>query len=90
MFDQDIFKVLSELAPYSSSFKTLKSTVRESLKQGNAVSVEMGLLTGMETRRGGFGGRSDRRAEERYVGHWTPMKDENGATKWVVLTIAPI
>lgn len=57
--------------------------------KGKAVSVEMGLLTGLETRRGGFAGIRERRVEERYVGHWTPMKDVQGKTGLVILTIAP-
>jgi hypothetical protein len=49
-------------------------------------------MTGMETRRGGFNIMGDRKAvgtEEKYVSHWTPLKDEEGRTSWAVLTIAP-
>lgn len=67
--------------------------MREALKVGKAVSVETGLLTGLEEKKGGgwFGVREEglKRVEERYVTHWTPLKDEEGSVKWVVLTIAP-
>jgi hypothetical protein len=50
-------------------------------------------MTGFEERKGSgwFGSEKDglRRVEDRYVSHWTPLKDEEGRTKWVVLTIAP-
>jgi hypothetical protein len=73
--------------------KALKQTVRDSLRTGKAVSVETGLLTGFEEKKsnGWFGADRDvlRRVEEKYVTHWTPLKDEEGRVKWVVLTIAP-
>lgn len=70
-----------------------KQTVRDALKVGQAVSVETGLLTGFEEKKGTgwFGGEKEgmKRVEERYVTHWTPLKDQDGRVKWVVLTIAP-
>lgn len=72
--------------------------MKRELKAGKAVSVEVGLLTGIEQRKGsnwfgGIGGREGKeglkRVEERYVSHWTPLKDEEGRSRWVVLTIAP-
>lgn len=72
--------------------------MKKELKAGKAVSVEIGLLTGMEQRKNsGFLGIGKgpgkegglRRVEERYVSHWTPLKDEEGRSRWVVLTIAP-
>jgi hypothetical protein len=92
IFSKDIFKVLSEYSLSSSVQKDLRATVRESLRKGNAVSVELGLLTGMEEKRSGFSIMGDRKAvrtEEKYVSHWTPLKDDEGRTSWVVLTIAP-
>lgn len=93
--NKDIFKVLSEHSGSSSSSvaRAFKTTVREALKVGKAVSVEMGLLTGFAERKGGnwFGGNREglRRVEEKYVTHWTPTKDEEGRVRYVVLTIAP-
>lgn len=95
IYNKDIFKVIAEHSTSSSSSgnKAFKSTVRDALKVGQAVSVETGLLTGFEEVKGTgwFGGEKEgmRRVEERYVTHWTPLKDQDGRTKWVVLTIAP-
>jgi hypothetical protein len=97
IYNKDIFKVLSEHASSSSSsssaFKALRASVRDALGVGRAVSVETGLLTGFEERKGPgwFGAKEEglRRVEERYVTHWTPLKDEDARVKWVVLTIAP-
>lgn len=96
VYNKDIFKVLSEFATTSSAasvHKALKQTVRDSLKEGQAVSVEIDLLTGFEgTKKSGlFGGEKERmrRVEEGYVTHWTPLKDQESVVKWVVLTIAP-
>lgn len=58
------------------------------------MSVETGLLTGFTEVKGGnwfLGDRERRlkRMEERYVTHWTPLKDAEGGVKFVVLSIAP-
>ena len=90
IFDKDIFKVLAAQSQSSSSHKAIKSTVRESVRKGVAVSLEMELLTGTETRKSGVLAARERRVEEKFVGHWTPVKDEEGAVGFVVLTIAPI
>ncbi|KAL2060930.1 hypothetical protein VTL71DRAFT_8982 [Oculimacula yallundae] len=95
IYNKDIFKVFSEFSTSSSQSvnKVFKQTVRESIKMGQAVSVETGLMTGFEERKGTgwFGGEKEgmRRVEERYITHWTPLKDQEGRVKWVVLTIAP-
>ncbi|KAM3076853.1 hypothetical protein ACMFMG_003681 [Clarireedia jacksonii] len=93
--DKDIFKVLSEHSPSSIS-RSYKNIVRDGLRLGHAVSIETGLLTGHEEvkkSQGFFGsGKQDRglrRAEEKYVCHFTPLKDEVGKVGWVVLTVAP-
>lgn len=75
--------------------KGFKSVILERLKAGDAVSVEINLLTGIEmlmesdTLANGPGRELGKKVEERYVTHWTPLKDEIARTKWVVLTIAP-
>ncbi|KAK0129223.1 hypothetical protein ONS95_001158 [Cadophora gregata] len=95
IYNKDIFKVFSEFSNSASSSvnKVFKQTVRDALKMEQAVSVETGLLTGFEEKKGTgwFGGEKEglRRVEERYVTHWTPLKDQDGRVKWVVLTIAP-
>jgi hypothetical protein len=95
IYNKDIFKVLAEHSSSKSSSvaKLFKSTVREALRVGKAVSVETGLLTGYEERKGTrwYGGETEglKRVEERYVTHWTPLKDEEGRVSQVVLTVAP-
>jgi hypothetical protein len=100
IFNKDIFQVLAEYSPASSHVaKAFKTTVRDAISKGRAVSVETGLLTGYEERRerSGFGrmlgdkgaARGLVRVEEKYITHWTPLKDVEGRPKWVVLTIAP-
>ena len=100
IYNKEIFKVLQDYtssSANSSRSKDFRNTVREALKGGRAVSVETGLLTGFEEKKGGggwFGGSKDDkekmvRTEERYVTHWTPLKDEGGRIRYVVLTIAP-
>jgi hypothetical protein len=96
IFNCDIFKVLVEhSASSTSTAKAFKEKVRSEIGRGNAVSVETGLLTGFEEKKMSsfrIGGGSEKRlvrVEERYVCHWTPLKDEEGRVKWVVLTIAP-
>ncbi|KAI9054835.1 hypothetical protein LZ554_001979 [Drepanopeziza brunnea f. sp. 'monogermtubi'] len=93
---RDIFKVLGDFSASASSsaHRSLKQTVRAALQAGQAVSVETNLLTGFaETRsKAWFGGSAEmalKRVEERYVTHWTPLKDEDARVKWVVLLIAP-
>lgn len=81
--DRDIFKVLADQPLSASIGKSFKSTVRDAVKNGKAVSIEMGMMTGIEET------KKAKRVEEMYVTHWTVLKDENGKGKWVVLTIAP-
>ncbi|KAH6666431.1 hypothetical protein B0J14DRAFT_678477 [Halenospora varia] len=83
IYNKDIFKVLAKHTnPSSSASHTFKTTVMSNLTKGKAVSVDTGLLTGFAERKGGgwF---------ERYVCHWTPLKDEERRVRWVVLIIAP-
>lgn len=95
--DKDIFKVLTEHSP-SSVPRNFKAAVKEGIKAGRAVSVETALMTGIEEikkSQGIFGGTSANRekgwkkAEEKYICHFTPCKDEMGRVGWVVLTVAP-
>ncbi|KAI7514714.1 hypothetical protein KC347_g419 [Hortaea werneckii] len=70
----DIFKFLSNHSSASVS-RDFKTGVREALKAGRAISLEMKLCAkpymGLES----------------FVLHWTPLKDEAGVVKWVVLTL---
>ena len=70
----DIFKFLSNHGSGSISYD-FKSTVRGALKMGSAVSLELKLCARPYM---GF---------EKFMLHWTPLKDEGGAVAWVVLTL---
>lgn len=95
--EKDIFKVLTDHSTKSVP-RSFKNAVKDGMKVGKAVSVETGLLTGIEEvkkSQGLFGGASSnreriwKRAEVKYVCHFTPCKDEEGKVTWVVLTVAP-
>ena len=70
----EIFKFLSSHSSGSLSWD-FKSSVKDALRAGRAISLEMKLCAkpymGFET----------------FVLHWTPLKDEDGTVKWVVLTL---
>ncbi|CAG8979037.1 hypothetical protein HYALB_00011607 [Hymenoscyphus albidus] len=99
IYNKDIFKVLADYTASPTSH--FRDRVKENMRRGGAVSLEIGFLTGYAEKKGGglasgkswFRGTSrdalGGRTEERYVTHWTPLKDVGGRTKRVVLTIAP-
>lgn len=72
----DIFRTLAQHAPFMT--KEFKTRIKDSLKMGRAVSSEINL----STRRS-----AAMRGNEKFATHWTPLKDEHGAVKWVVLTL---
>ena len=74
---QDIFKFLMHHTMNSLS-RDFKSTVKHGMKMGQPVSLELTLCT---RRRMGF---------ERFVTHWTPLKDEVGRTEFMVLTLGSL
>jgi hypothetical protein len=77
IMNEDIFKVLAERSPSSSSvMKSYKKAVTDLLTQGKAVSVDIELNVEGRTR------------NERMISHWTPCKDEEGRPKYVVLILA--
>ena len=72
----DIFKFLANHSDKGGSVSwDFRSTVKAGLKQGNPVSVDMKLCARPYM---GF---------ERFVLHWTPLKDEKGNVQWVMLTL---
>ena len=77
---QDIFKILADHATNFS--KDAKSRVKGALKIGRAISVDVNLWL-----QGGTNGAKVS-ASERFVTHWTPMKDEESRVKYVVLCLA--
>lgn len=72
----DIFRTLAQHSPFMS--KDFKNRIKESLKMGRAISSEINL----STRRS-----AAMRGNEKFATHWTPLKDEHGSVKWVVLTL---
>ena len=70
----DVFRFLSQHAQGSLS-REYKYTVKNSLRLGAAISLDLSLRT---KRFMGF---------ERFACHWTPLKDETGNVVFVVLTL---
>ncbi|KAG9850929.1 hypothetical protein KCU98_g3067, partial [Aureobasidium melanogenum] len=88
IMNEDIFKVLAERSPSSSTvMKSWKKTVTDLLAQGKAVSVDIDVI--VEERAGNAmptwpvikSGRC-------LVTHWTPCKNKEGQAKYVVLILA--
>ncbi|KAL1860291.1 hypothetical protein Daus18300_009346 [Diaporthe australafricana] len=58
-----------------------KARVRNAIRVGMPVSTELRL----QTRRSAIF-----RGDEKFVAHWTPLKDEKAAVHWVIVTVAPL
>ena len=58
-----------------------KVRVRNAIRAGMPVSTELRL----QTRRSAIF-----RGDEKFVAHWTPLKDEKAAVQWVAVTVAPL
>lgn len=79
----DVFKVLAGSSQSTNpTIKDFKHRVKAFLKTGKAVSCEISLTV----KRSGM----IRRGVERFVTHWTPLKNENGETQWVVATLGSL
>ena len=74
----DIFRVLNQHSG-TTVLKDFKNRVKANLKMGRAVSADINLTTKRSLLT---------RGSERFATHWTPLKNELGATGWVVLTLA--
>lgn len=72
----DVFRFLTNHANLPS--RDFKSRIKSALKVGQAISLDLVLCT---RRYHGF---------EKFVTHWTPMKDEKGRVTFVVLTLGSI
>lgn len=70
----DVFKFLANHSPSNLSWD-FKSSVKGALKSGLPISLDVKLCT-----RPNMG-------IEKFVSHWTPLKDESGAVHWIVLTL---
>ncbi len=86
LFREDIFRVLGDISPSIS--KAFRSLVKDSISKGKAVSVDLELST-KDGRESTPRGISKTPNVEHYVTHWTPIKDQNGKTKFIVLIISP-
>ncbi|KAK8081272.1 hypothetical protein PG996_000053 [Apiospora saccharicola] len=75
---QEVFRFFK--ANMVSKETDYRSRVRTAVRGGNPISVEIRL----QTRRSAL-----YRGDERFITHWTPLKDEHSATEWVVITLAP-
>jgi hypothetical protein len=75
---QEIFRFFKQNMVNKES--DYRARVRNAIRAGHPISVEIRL----QTRRS-----AKFRGDERLVTHWTPLKDENGASRWVVVTLAP-
>lgn len=71
----DVFHFLSAYSPnkISGDFKT---RVRSAITAGDAISLDVTLTT---TRLASY---------EKFVSHWTPLKDEACEVAWVVVSLA--
>lgn len=71
----DVFKFLNNHGSGSGTSWEFKSTVKNALKMGQAVSLELKLCA------------KPTMGIEKFMLHWTPLKDETGGVKWIVLTL---
>ena len=77
---QDIFKFLAQHSSAASLPSGFKNRVKETLKRGQPVSVDLTMCT---RRYMGF---------EKFAIHWTPLKDAGGrngegVVQWIVVTL---
>lgn len=73
----NIFKFLAQHT--TSLPREYKSKVKDALKHGQAISASIQLFTLRSLAR---------RGDDKFFTHWTPCKDESGATKYVVVTLS--
>jgi PAS domain S-box-containing protein len=71
----DIFRFLATHSTASKLGSDFKARVRTALKYGNPISLDLVLCT---RRYMGF---------EKFVSHWTPLKNEAGEVGWVVVSL---
>ena len=73
----DVFKFLTKHSSAGLG-RDYKSRVKTAMKAGSAISLDLGLCT---RRYMGF---------EKFVIHWTPLKDERGDVGFLVLTLSSL
>lgn len=75
---QEIFRFFKQnMVNHQSDYK---ARVRSAIRSGSPISMEIRL----QTRRSALF-----RGDEKFVTHWTPLKDDKSAVHYVVLTMAP-
>jgi hypothetical protein len=74
----EIFKFLAQHTPSNKLSNDFKSRVKTALRVGNAISLDLTLCT---RRVMGF---------EKFVVRWTPLKDEEGRTGFIVLSFGAV
>lgn len=75
---QDIFRFFKQNMVSKES--DYKSRVRSAIRAGSPISIEIRL----QTRRS-----AKFRGDERFISHWTPLKDDQANSHWVVVALAP-
>lgn len=76
---REIFRFLSEYA--IGLPRTFKTDVKRSISAGQAISTTIRLPIRRASAMAPVG-------EEKYVTHWTPVKDANGDVSFVVMTLS--
>ncbi|KAL6718088.1 hypothetical protein ACLMJK_004173 [Lecanora helva] len=74
----DIFKFLGQHT--ASLPREYKSKIKDALRHGQAISASINLFTLKSLTRS--------RDDDKFFTHWTPVKDEKGATAYVVVTLS--
>ncbi|KAF3767927.1 hypothetical protein M406DRAFT_217459, partial [Cryphonectria parasitica EP155] len=94
----DIFEILSEKTGSNSITKTFKSTVRAGLAEGRAVKLDLSLEgSSRPSRPRGLSLSLEKLVSisnssasgANFVSYWTPLKDNAGVVRWVVLILLP-
>ena len=77
MVGSNVFKVLSQHC--AALPKEFRNRVQQSLKAGQHISASIKLFTPKSMQKN---------QEDKFFTHWTPTKEEQGQTKYVVMTIS--
>ncbi|KAM0346711.1 hypothetical protein ACHAPU_005426 [Fusarium lateritium] len=94
---KDIFDIMTEQATLPSVTKAFKSTVRDLVvRDGKSVSLDLALANHIprraNTARTISGDSVDgaHKKPAKMMSHWTPLKDNEGNVKYVVMIVSPI
>ncbi|KIL95437.1 Phototropin-1 [Fusarium avenaceum] len=94
---KDIFDIMTEQATLPSVTKAFKSTVRDLVvRDGKSVSLDLALANHIPRRAnvartiGGDSMDGAPKKPAKMMSHWTPLKDNEGYVKYVVMIVSPI